>query len=252
MKITEIYPDIGIVESKLSDRTWRLNNLYWIINREGNKIPFRMNWAQRDLYDNMWYCNVILKARQLGFSSMIGLLFLDACLFNDNVCAGIIAHRTDDSEKLFNRVRFAYDNLHPAIRMIRKLNVETKGELKFNNGSFFYIDTSMRSSTLQYLHISEFGKICAKYPDKAEEIVTGSLNTVAAGQYIFIESTAEGREGYFYDICKTAQKKRKEEERPNPQLTGGGGSADDAELRKFENMNMEQLEKIGREKGWVR
>jgi hypothetical protein len=77
--------------------------------------------------------------------------------------------------------------------------------LKFSNGSSLLVGTSLRSSTFQYLHISEFGKICAKYPDKAQEIITGSLNTVAPGQYIFIESTAEGRSGYFYDICKRAQ-----------------------------------------------
>ena len=63
----------------------------------------------------------------------------------------------------------------------------------------------MRSGTLQYLHISEFGKICTKYPDKAQEIVTGALNTVQAGQIITIESTAEGRHGYFYDYCRKAQ-----------------------------------------------
>lgn len=64
----------------------------------------------------------------------------------------------------------------------------------------------MRSSTLQYLHISEFGKICAKFPDKAREIVTGSLNALSAGQFVFVESTAEGREGYFYEMVKEAQK----------------------------------------------
>ena len=63
----------------------------------------------------------------------------------------------------------------------------------------------MRSSTLQYLHVSEFGKISARYPDKAREIVTGSLNALGAGQYVFIESTAEGREGYFYQMCKESQ-----------------------------------------------
>jgi hypothetical protein len=64
----------------------------------------------------------------------------------------------------------------------------------------------MRSSTLNYLHISEFGKICAKYPEKAREIITGSLETVALGQYVFIESTAEGSGGYFYSMCQKAQK----------------------------------------------
>ncbi len=55
------------------------------------------------------------------------------------------------------------------------------------------------------------------------------------------------------DKKKEDDKKRKEEDRPNPSLTGaGGGGSDDAELRKFENMSMNDLEKIGREKGWVR
>ena len=63
----------------------------------------------------------------------------------------------------------------------------------------------MRSGTLQYLHVSEFGKICAQYPEKAREIVTGALNTVEAGQFIVIESTAEGQEGAFYRMCQEAR-----------------------------------------------
>jgi hypothetical protein len=55
------------------------------------------------------------------------------------------------------------------------------------------------------LLVSEFGKICSKSPDIAKEIVTGSLNTVSSDQIIAIESTAEGREGYFYDYCKRAE-----------------------------------------------
>ena len=63
----------------------------------------------------------------------------------------------------------------------------------------------MRSSTLTNLHISEHGKICAKDPERAKEIKTGSLNTVHVGQKITIESTAEGREGDFYTFCRKAE-----------------------------------------------
>jgi hypothetical protein len=63
----------------------------------------------------------------------------------------------------------------------------------------------MRSGTLQCLHVPEFGKICAQYPDKAREIVTGALNTVEAGQFIVIESTAEGQEGAAYRMCQEAR-----------------------------------------------
>ncbi len=190
----------------LSDPLWRLNNLYSIIDKSGNKILFRLNWAQEQLYRDMWYCNIILKARQLGISTFVSLLFLDRCIFNSNQHAGIIAHTREDAEAMFRRVKFAYDSLPSELKAIRQVNTDNARELQLSNGSSLRVGTSMRSSTLQYLHISEFGKLCAKFPDKAREIVTGSLNAGSPGQYVFIESTAEGREGYFYQMCKEAQK----------------------------------------------
>lgn len=184
---------------------WRINNLYYIVDKKGCKIKFQLNWAQQELYENMWYCNVILKARQLGMSTFVCILFLDRCLFNSNVSAGIIAHTLEDAQQMFRRVKFAYDSLSDFIKTRITADNDTSQMLKFSNGSSIRVGTSLRSSTFQYLHISEFGKICAKYPDKAREIVTGSLNTVGVGQYTFIESTAEGREGYFFDICNKAK-----------------------------------------------
>jgi hypothetical protein len=198
-------PSLIVLQRILNDPLLRLNNLYYIVDKAGRKTKFRLNWAQEELYKNMWYCNVILKARQLGLSTFVGLLFLDRCLFNPNVSAGIIAHTREDAEKLFKRIKFSYDNLPDFIKDERKATTDSARELQFSNGSFLRVGTSMRGSTLQYLHISEFGKICAKFPEKAQEIITGSLNTLASGQYVFIESTAEGSGGYFYEICKKAQ-----------------------------------------------
>ena len=63
----------------------------------------------------------------------------------------------------------------------------------------------MRSGTIHRLHISEFGKICAKYPDKAKEVITGSIPAVPKSGILIIESTAEGRDGEFYDITMRAK-----------------------------------------------
>ena len=194
----------------------RLNSLYYITTKEGKKIKFQCNWAQRELYENMWYCNIVLKARQLGISTFICMLFLDRCLFNDNVSAGIICHTREDAELMFKRVKYAYDNLPSFITSDITATIDSARELVFNNGSSIRVGTSMRGSTLQYLHISEFGKICAKYPEKATEVIKGSLNTIAAGQYCFIESTAEGREGYFYDMCRKAEELKKKEAELTP------------------------------------
>jgi len=197
--------DYETVEKLLSDPFWRLNNLYQIVNKRGNQIVFNLNWAQRQLYDEMHYCNIVLKARQLGISTFICLYFLDKCLFGKNISAGIIAHTLEDGQQLFRRIKFAYDMLPDDIRKIITADNDTAQMLKFSNGSSIRVGTSLRSSTMQYLHISEFGKICAQYPDKAREIITGSLNTLGVGQYCFIESTAEGREGYFFDLCQQAK-----------------------------------------------
>lgn len=188
---------------------WRIRNLYYITDKSGTKVRFKPNWAQQSLEENTWYKNIILKARQLGISTYLCLLFLDRCLFNSNSSAGIIAHTREDSEQLFKRVKFAYENLPSIVKQAISAKADRVSELQFSNGSSIRVGTSMRGSTLQYLHVSEFGKICAKYPDKAQEIVTGSLNTIAPDQFIFIESTAEGREGYFYEMCKKAENAQK-------------------------------------------
>lgn len=156
----------------------------------------------------------MLKCRQIGITTFFSILLLDKVLWEDNVQCGVIAQTLDDASNIFkDKLKFAFDQLHPAIKPLFKLVGDSAKELAFSHGSVIRVGTSLRSSTLQYLHISEFGKICAKDPEKAREIISGSLNTVHVGQSIAIESTAEGKEGYFYDMCQRAlEHKRLEKE----------------------------------------
>lgn len=191
----------------LSDWKWRLQNLYYIKDKHGKKVLFKPNWAQKDLMDNLWFFAVILKARQLGMTTFFCLLYLDQVLFNANKTAGIIAHKQDDAKRFFSdKVKFAWDHLPESLKeTLGPPNTDSAGELSFPNGSKIFVSTSARSATLNFLHISEFGKICAAYPHKAKEIVTGSINAVHKGNFVTIESTAEGRDGYFYDFCREAE-----------------------------------------------
>lgn len=95
-----------------------------------------------------------------------------------------------------------------AYRRIVEVTTDSKTELALSNNSSLRVGVSMRSGTLQMLLISEFGKICARMPDKAREIVTGALNTIAPGQICFIESTAEGQEGRFYEMVQLARARK--------------------------------------------
>lgn len=202
----------------LKDRRWRLENLYYIKDKHGKKVLFKMNWAQKTIMNNLWFFSVILKARQLGVTTLFCILYLDQVLFSENKTAGIIAHKQEDAKRFFNdKVKFAWDNLPDALKAeLGPPNTDSVGELSFPNGSKIFVSTSVRGGTLQYLHISEFGKICAAFPQKAEEIVTGSINTVEQGNFVTIESTAEGRSGRFFDFCEEAKRAMKEGKKLNP------------------------------------
>jgi len=200
------------IKDKLMDPKWRINNLYFIRDEMGKKVQFRMNPVQEYLYDNLWFFTIIPKARQLGVTTFFAMLYLDQVLFSENKSAGIIAHRSEDMKKIFkSKIKFAVDNLHPWLKAkIGEPNTDNAYELSFRNGSNIFVTMNTRSGTLQYLHITEFAYICQKFPDKAEEIVTGSINSVHAGCMVSMESTARGREGRFYQFAMEAEKKRKE------------------------------------------
>lgn len=190
----------------LDDWYWRINNLYYITDKNGKKVQFKLNRAQRRFFKKMHTRNIILKARQLGFTTFTMIFMLDAALFNDNTKCGVIAHSKDDAGRLFReKIKFAYDALPEAIREQVPAKNDRSGELVFANGSSITVGTAFRGGTLAYLHISEFGKICAKYPDKAREIVTGAFEAVGKDCVITIESTAEGKQGYFFNYCQQAE-----------------------------------------------
>ncbi len=206
------------LKTLLLDRKRRLMswNLYKIKDKSWKKINFIPNEYQKDLLDNLFYNNIILKARQLWFSTMIQILMLDQALFYPHVACWIIAQDRDTAENIFdNKVKFAYDELPKRIKDERKIIERNTSTLKFNNGSYIYVSTSFRWLTLNFCHISEYWKICAKTPKKATEINTWALQSVWLWNYVFIESTAEWEEWDFYDKCQTAMKLKLEKKKLN-------------------------------------
>lgn len=193
-------------QEQLNDKLWRLTNLYHITNKSGEEVLFKLNWAQKELYEREWHQMLVLKCRQIGVTTYFAISFLDEAFWHAGTNCGIIAHRKEDAEQIFKqKVKYAYDRMPQWTRTFNSATNDRSGELAFENGSSYRVSTGFRSGTYQRLLISEFGKICAKSPDVAAEIVKGSLNTVDEDQIIAIESTAEGRSGYFYDFCKRAE-----------------------------------------------
>ena len=200
---------IEYIRARLSDKWWRMNNLYMIEDEKGRLVQFKLRPAQEMLFKTMWYLNIILKARQLGFSTAIDIYILDEALFNDNLKCGIIAQDRDKAGELFRtKIAIPFDNLPAWLRkdfvVTSRTGGKSGGSIFFKHGSNIQVATSFRSGTLQRLHISEHGKICAKFPEKAKEVKTGTLQSIHEDAIAFIESTAEGVGGDFHSMSIAA------------------------------------------------
>lgn len=188
---------------KLSDPFWRLCNLFWIKPKLGPNVLFTPTPEQTDLFFNLWYRSLVLKARQLGFSTLIDLVMADKAMFNANFTGGIVDRSLDDAKKKLAIVKRAWENLDNPNgpdggamgRLIKsriELTTDSKTVLAWSNGSTIYAATSVRGGTHQMLHISELGYVAAHFPERAEEIISGGLPSLSQDCIVVSESTHEG------------------------------------------------------------
>ncbi|GLQ09233.1 phage terminase large subunit [Devosia yakushimensis] len=189
----------------LQDPHWRLRNLYWIMDKEGNPVLFSPNEVQDKFIREIWFRNVVPKARQRGFSTVVQILMLDHALFEPNQRCGIIAETTTLAEQIFgDKIKFAYDRLPPLIREMVPARMTLKKIVLANNSSI-RCATSVRGGTIQWLHVTEYGKICQVAPIKAKEIQTGSIPAVDKTGIVVVESTVEGLDGNFTELVLKAR-----------------------------------------------
>ena len=199
-----------------------IENCLKIKTKSGTVVPFRMNDAQRKLYAVAKRQQdagkpvrlIILKARQLGFSTLTEGLIFHACATRKNVNALIVAHREDATANLFRMSKLFYDELPAPVKpMLRASNAQ---ELVFENPSKLRSEREARpglrsrircataggrgigrSDTLQCVHLSEY----AFWPDGADgkaSTLAGILQAVPSlpGTMVVIESTANGFEDF--------------------------------------------------------
>lgn len=190
--------------SRLYDKEYRLNNLYWIVDKGGNSIQFNLNETQAKVLKSLTNKNLILKARQLGMSTFCVLYLLDEVIFNENISAGIVSYSLPHAQHIFkNIVGHAIDKFPKELGSLGITAKSTK-EINFDNGSSLRVDTSLRGGTTQLVLVTEFGKTCARSPIRSDEIIAGTLESVPADGLILIESTGEGTSGPFAEMCLSA------------------------------------------------
>ena len=185
-----------LVTKYLPSKLWRLNNLYNIIDKVGDPIPFRLNRAQFKVYAKSLEHPrlIILKSRQQGISTFWLISYFDDLITLANYNCGLMAQGKDEAGTLLERLKHTWNTCPPWVKEFFNLKIvkNNSAEFTLSNNSTMFIRTSFRSATLQRLHISELGKIANKYPERAKETKTGTLQALAPGNTGVIESTAEG------------------------------------------------------------
>jgi hypothetical protein len=201
-------------------------NFLYIRNKNAELVKFKPNKPQKRLRDTIERLRkqgkpvriVILKARQMGFSTYTEADCFHQTVTNKMFSSTIIAHEEQASQNLYNMFKRYFENLPDALRPMRKRN--NAKELLFENPTTDDLEkrrnpglqstvkvatakntATGRSQTINYLHASEVA-----FWDNPKETFTGLLQCVphSAKSTVIMESTANGVGDYFYDMWNNA------------------------------------------------
>ena len=189
-----------------------IENCLFIRDKKSRTIPFRLNKPQEKLYAAMKRQReagkpvrlIVLKARQMGFSTLTGGVMFSRCATQENRLGLIVAHKDEATRELFGMHKRFLDNLPRAVRP--QVAASNGYEIVFDRparsksrvaglGSRIKIATAGgtglgRGSTIQYLHLSEY----AFWPGDPNENYVALMQAVPddPDTIVVIESTANG------------------------------------------------------------
>jgi hypothetical protein len=177
-----------------------------IRDKRAKIISLKLNKPQMKLYDALKkqakagkpQRAIVLKARQMGFSTVTEAVIYKGTATKKNVSAGIVAHKEDATTNLFRMSKRYHEYTPEPIKpTIKASNAK---ELLFDDlGSSIRCMTAGgdgigRSDTYQKLHVSEY----AFWKGDKEETLLGLLQSVpnTPDSLVVIESTANGFEDF--------------------------------------------------------
>lgn len=192
---------VQIKGGKYVDLIKVISQYCYITDKDANVIKLVPNKPQRRLLASMaadWNAGkplryIILKARQMGFSTIIEAFIFVVTMFQPNQKAVIVADCSENASSLFEMSKQYYDlfeqGILPSLKQKNKQILQT-AQTNSSMRILCAAENTGRSKSLQWLHLSEFA-----FWEKAEATLTSLLRTVSATNKrsgIFIESTANG------------------------------------------------------------
>lgn len=190
----------------------RLSRLLRIKTKSRGVIAFHdREWhdEQRRFNDERTGRDVVLKARQIGFTTLELARDVQFARLREGVQVLIVVHDSDIAEALFQAVQLMVTSL-VEIGLAPKPKYSTKREIVFadNHSAIRIVEAGAtersaqgkgRSGTVHRLHATEVA-----FWGAAEETFTSLLAAVPNDGEIVIESTANGAGGLFHELVQTA------------------------------------------------
>lgn len=172
---------------------WIEDNLT-IVDKSGQVVPFVLNPVQSKYIEHdSTGRDIVLKARQQGFSSLILARFTADFLLKENSQSVVVADVSDNAVALLERVKFYIQSWEDKSGLKVPLKYNSRYEL-FNSlmNSKYTIGTAEntefgRSRTITNLHLSE-----AAFYRYFSKILSGALQAVVPEGYVVVETTANG------------------------------------------------------------
>lgn len=164
-----------------------------IIDKSGQDVPFVLNAPQSRFITLATGKDIILKARQQGFSSLVGAIFLADFLLDENSVSVVIADNSDNATGLLEKVKYYLKSYESKTGVKVPLKYNSKYELVNEAlNTRYQIGTAEntefgRSKTIKNLHMSE----AAFYPH-LRKMMASALQAVRPDGRVVIETTANG------------------------------------------------------------
>jgi len=196
----------GVLALRADPRPWIEANL-WIRSKDRRIIPLHLNAVQRAYWSRRTAGDIILKPRQLGFTTLISAAYFADTLLRPNTVSVLVAHDLESTQRIFGIVKLFWERLPARERMlVGQPKYETRREFFWEalNSSFF-VGTAgaMRFGhglTINNLHCSEVARWT--HP---EESLVGLLEAVPADGRVVLESTANGLANHFHQLWTAAK-----------------------------------------------
>lgn len=164
-----------------------------IVDKQGEVVPFILNAPQKEFVKVATGRDILLKARQEGFSSVVGGIFTADFILDPNSYSVVLADISDNAEGLLDRVKFSIKSYEERNNLKIPLKYNSKYELvneainsKYQIGTAENVDFG-RSKTIKNLHMSE-----AAFFKHFRKLLASSLQAVRPDGRAIIETTANG------------------------------------------------------------